>query len=741
LIFLVSVQVTFAQDTALDSLQKLLQKDTTENIQRIKRLNQAAWLLRNSSIHTAQKFAEEAQSISERLQYTEGIAESSGMLGLLYYREGLYDLSVKQHFISLNLYEKLGNDKYLAYRYNDIANVYVEQDFFDKAIEFYKKSMQIKEKIQDVDGLSTTLKNLSNLYIKQKKYDEALTYAAQALPMTDLSKNLKTKADLLTFIGEIYLAQDKLAWAFNYFDKAIRIRKQINDKFSMPRLLNNMGEACNRRKNYKQALIYYDSAIQMATETINRNELQQSYEKIVEVYRAKQDYKTAYEFEKKSLLLKDTIYNEYSKEKIAIMQTFFDNEKHKDALDILEKDKQIQQDKIQQQRLLLYFSVFILVLLVIIVLLLWKTIHAKKQVALKLAQQNQAIEIQRKELEIKNRDVLASIMYAQRIQTAILPTEEQILEVLPQCFVLFKPRDIVSGDFYWFAEVKSQQVDVRDVHHDVSGDRLTVRFQTENANVESRYTAQNDSVLRSIDPLLATNFYHMTPKSIIAVIDCTGHGVPGAFMSMIGNDLLNEIVKEKNIHSPELILSELHRGIRHVLRQDTTDNRDGMDAVICVIDKQHEVLEYAGAMNPLYVIQDYSLRTHSEFWTSITKYILNEKPTISHFDNQLFEIKGDKIPIGGQMGNRERVYTKYTIALAADQEHIPTTFYLCSDGMQDQFGGIKNKKFMGKRLKALLQEIHYKPLQEQKILIEKALNDWKGTNEQTDDILIVGVRV
>jgi serine phosphatase RsbU (regulator of sigma subunit) len=510
-------------------------------------------------------------------------------------------------------------------------------------------------------------------------------------------------------------------------------------------VLNNIGTVHFQRKDYAQALTYFVQAAQAARSIHVRVDLLKSYENMTTIYAIQKNYQQAYFYEKQVATLKDTIFNEGNRDRIATMQTFFDSEKHKTELDLVKKDQEIKQDKIQQQRLFLYLVVSAAFLLSVIILLQWKTMQNKKLTAQQLLAQNNEINEQRKQLEIKNKDVQSSIEYAQRIQTAILPTETQIQETLPQSFVLYMPRDIVSGDFYWFAEVKSQEIEVRDVQHDLSGDRLAIRFDTSNFDdtIESRLVGYEKQTKAAIDPLLASNFYHMTPKAVIAVVDCTGHGVPGAFMSMIGNDLLNEIVKEKNIHSPELILSELHKGVKHVLRQDNTDNKDGMDAVVCVIDKQHEVIEFAGAMNPIYVVQDYSLRIQSEYWTSITKFRLHEQSTITHFDNQLFEIKGDKRPIGGggQMGNSHRTYTKHTIALAADQQHIPTTIYLCTDGYQDQFGGQKNKKFMARQLKSFLQEIHTKPLREQKqLLLDKHLH-WKTHNEQTDDILIMAVRV
>ncbi len=734
----------FAQRKTIDSLKTLLKQQPQADTLRVKRLAAIGFLERNSDIHYAQRCGEEALALADSLNYELGMAESYGLLGLLYYRQGLHELAISHHLNSLSLYEKLGVKKFIAYRYNDLANAYVEQEFYDKSLEFYSKSLAIKQEINDIDGVGTTLKNIANLYIKRKQYDSALHYATQAVPLADSAKNGKTKADLLNFIGEIYLAQNKAALALSFFEKSLDARQAINDKFSIPRLLNNMGAVYAKRKDYAKALDYLQQAIKAAQLIKGRVDLLKSYEYISNLYADQKNYEQAYFYERQVTLLKDTIFNEGNREKITTMQTFFDAEKHKTELDLVKKDQEIKQDKIQQQRLFLYLVVSAAFLLSIIILLQWKSMQNRKMTAQKLLMQNNEINEQRKLLEIKNKDVKSSIEYAQRIQTAILPTEQQIQDILPQSFVLYMPRDIVSGDFYWFAEVKSQEIEVREVQHDLSGDRLAIRFApTIDDTIESRLAGYEKHTKAAIDPLLASNFYHMTPKAVIAVVDCTGHGVPGAFMSMIGNDLLNEIVKEKNIHSPDLILSELHKGVRHVLRQETTDNKDGMDAVVCIIDKQHEVIEFAGAMNPIFVVQDYILRTESEFWTSITKFKLNEQQMITHFDNNLFEIKGDKKPIGGggHTGNHHRTYTKHTIALAADQQHIPTTIYLCTDGYQDQFGGARNKKFMNKQLRVLLQEIHTKPLAEQKkMLIDRHLQ-WRGNNEQTDDMLIMAVRV
>jgi ligand-binding sensor domain-containing protein/serine phosphatase RsbU (regulator of sigma subunit) len=263
-------------------------------------------------------------------------------------------------------------------------------------------------------------------------------------------------------------------------------------------------------------------------------------------------------------------------------------------------------------------------------------------------------EIENKNIlvEQKNRDITDSINYARRIQQAILPLESQILKSLPDSFVLFKPRDIVSGDFYWFAQIEG--------------------------------------------------------KSILAVVDCTGHGVPGAFMSMIGNSLLNEIVYEKKITEPAKILNYLNDGVRLALKQDQENNEthDGMDIVL--ISLEGKQLEYAGAHRPLYIINKETLK----------------------------EIAADKFAIGGIQSGNAKMFTNHTLELKEND-----MIYLFSDGYVDQFGGDKGKKFMSKRFQELLLTIQTRSATEQKEILNDTIEEWKKNIEQVDDILVAGIRI
>jgi ligand-binding sensor domain-containing protein/serine phosphatase RsbU (regulator of sigma subunit) len=263
------------------------------------------------------------------------------------------------------------------------------------------------------------------------------------------------------------------------------------------------------------------------------------------------------------------------------------------------------------------------------------------------------VEERTQELAQKNKDITSSIQYAKRIQLAILPPLEQIFKYFPESFILYKPKDIVSGDFYWFG--------IKD------------------------------------------------GKKIMAVVDCTGHGVPGAFMSMIGHNLLNQIISENGITEPDQILNALHKGVQSALKQGTNvvDTSDGMDVAVCVIDTDKQEMKYAGAYRPLFIVRETSIK----------------------------RIEADKFPIGGSQLDRERKYTSHAIKINSGD-----TIYMFSDGYADQFGGEKGKKFMVKRFNELLLSIQDKPMKEQEKILEEAFNNWRGEYQQVDDILVAGIR-
>jgi serine phosphatase RsbU (regulator of sigma subunit) len=258
------------------------------------------------------------------------------------------------------------------------------------------------------------------------------------------------------------------------------------------------------------------------------------------------------------------------------------------------------------------------------------------------------------EISLQHKNTKASINYAKRIQTAILPFAERMSETFPHHFIYYAPRDVVSGDFYFFED---------------KGDKV-----------------------------------------LLAVVDCTGHGVPGAFMSMIGYVLLNDIINKENILEPDLVLNELHKGIRHSLRQKQTQNNDGMDIGVLVWDKSAHSFSFAGARNNLI-----------------------------YFRNQeLHQIKGDKLLIGGEQREIERIFSRQTVVLEPNEE---VTFYLYSDGFHDQFGGEIPKKYSTPRLKEFLTRLQRHDMKTQKELAKEEFLSWKGNQSQTDDVMLIGIKI
>jgi len=298
-----------------------------------------------------------------------------------------------------------------------------------------------------------------------------------------------------------------------------------------------------------------------------------------------------------------------------------------------------------------------------------------------LEQQNEEITRQKDEIEHKNREITASINYARRIQNAVIPPADPIAEVLPEHFILWRPRDIVSGDFYW----------MRVIH----------------------------PVIESVERELA----------IIIAADCTGHGVPGAFMSMLGVSLLNGIVNNREIVQASDILNELRTLIKRSLQQTGKEGeaKDGMDLALCIIDLQTKILQFSGANNPLYLV-----RNIEKAKANIEGYEVTGES--SHSTTEFIQLKPDRMPIG--IYYKERSFTNHSIQLVPDDK-----IYIFSDGVVDQFGGNDKQKFMSKRLKELLLDIYESPMNEQKKILESTMDNWRGSNHQTDDIILIGVQI
>jgi len=302
------------------------------------------------------------------------------------------------------------------------------------------------------------------------------------------------------------------------------------------------------------------------------------------------------------------------------------------------------------------------------------------QLETKVKERTIELRTQKEELEEKNDEIVSSIKYALRIQQAILPSKDHVNNILKESFIFYKPKDVVSGDFYFVEETTSSQ----------SGNKL----------------------------------------ALFGAVDCTGHGVPGAFMSIVGNSYLRQSIHEKHVNSTGEALGFLNEGVCKTLRQDFNEStvRDGMDIALCALDYDNNILYFSGAKNPLFVIRNERLPE-----VGITK-----RNPVANEDETLFlnEIKGDKHPIGAYVGESLKPFTTHTIKVKKGD-----MIYVFSDGFPDQFGGPRGKKYNSKHFKTFLIQISQLPVDEQHQLIEKEFTEWRGDLEQVDDLCIIGVRI
>jgi serine phosphatase RsbU (regulator of sigma subunit) len=301
---------------------------------------------------------------------------------------------------------------------------------------------------------------------------------------------------------------------------------------------------------------------------------------------------------------------------------------------------------------LVFYSAFVVALVYFVVRS--QTFSLIKTKRLLKEKEEELLEVERKKTELmsKNKSITDSLIYAQRIQEALLPSEDYFRNYLKESFILYRPKDIVSGDFYWIEEKEN--------------------------------------------------------KVYIVAADCTGHGVPGALVSMIGHELLNKIINVDNVLQPSMILEILSKGLEKIFSREKnagTIIHDGMDISICVIDRKKKKMEFSGAFLPLYIIRD----------------------------NRLIELKGDKLIIG--MTPPDKSYTNVEMELMKDD-----MIYLFTDGYIDQFGGSENKKFMYRRFRYLLMTIYRFPVEDQKSILEENIKSWMGNSPQLDDMLVLGFK-
>ena len=570
--------------------------------------------------------------------------------------------TINEYLQLVETYKGEGNKSEEAKYLNKVAFEYWESNSLNEAATYFKQSLEINKSVGNTNGIKVISTNLGKIYSDAHMYKEAIEYFNATL---QIDRNQKKKDNICAGLINIATAQKGAGLykdAISSLNEADGIAQELNDIKKIKSIYLLTAENYEKLGDTEKSFEYHDKYATLAKhlqkEEINQMENIKD-QALAEKYQAEQDK------EHISDTLKDfKELTEKQQMQIAL------NEQEKE---ILELEVSEQETKLKNEALIRKSIIGLSAFLVLIAILLFIGFRMKQKTSRKLTKQNKEILEQQGIINKKNQNITKSLNYGKRLQDAMLPPINDIQKYFTDSMVLFMPRDIVSGDFYWY-----------------SGQRLSSVISKTQSEEEAAKDKNKDDYV------------------IVGAVDCTGHGVPGAFMSSIGYNLMHEIIS-RGILEPQKILSVLNLGVRNYLKQDETDNRDGMDAAICTLNKKKNILEFAGAKNPLVYIQD----------------------------GELTQVKGDYLSVGGlQREDEKRSYTKHTIKIDK-----PTTFYIYSDGYQDQIGGEDGRKFMSKIFKELLLDIYTKPMEEQKRILVEQHNKWLGSKyRQVDDILIIGFR-
>jgi len=573
------------------------------------------------------------------LQDTSFMASVLLNKGVLYYDLGNYDQALNYYLEAEDYLEEVQEAENLAILKYNMGLIFHEQEDLELAATQFKAANALFDSLGNKYGMAYCYTSLGDIYRSSASYFEAIDYYNQAYRIHESLSNKQGMAEALIQIGMVYFENGKFSKAFDFYQEAYRINQQIAYPKGEAIALRNQGHVFLEKEDLKQAINYYKQALSIAQELqddgMQRDvnyDLSKAYEIEDKTGEALYHYKRYIEF-------RDTIETAELDAGMTRLKARHDIETREKTIENLQVKQRVQEIENQRQRALIRFSLVVLFIIVLFLLILFR--------------KNQQIRKINQEILRKQDLINASISYASKIQAAVLPPVSLIRKLLPNSFILFRPRDIVSGDFYWIAG--------RD------------------------------------------------GKIAVAAVDCTGHGVPGAFMSMMGISFLNEIFLKRKFASSGEILSNLRVYVKEALHQteDNPETKDGMDISLVVIDKEKRELQYSGAYSPLVIVKGQHLR----------------------------RIKGDRMPIGIHHNEKEH-FSTHKIAYQGGE-----MVYLFSDGYADQFGGTKGKKFRMSPFRELLQSVSLLPLDSQKNILQQELEKWQGHNEQIDDILVMGIRL
>jgi serine phosphatase RsbU (regulator of sigma subunit) len=727
---LLNTRIYSQEPAMLDSVKKLMQasSDTTK----VNGYTGMASLIVQKEPEEAKKYLYKAKELSKKINFRRGEANAHLFFGTYYALSANYDSALYYNTLATNIYEQLNAQAELHQAYYKRGSVFVKMNKPDDAISTYKKALDIGSMVSAFKSCGFTCMAIASIYSETAKHDEAINYFIKARKYFEKAKFIWGEFMCLNNMTSVYRVQKRYSEAVANYKKVLDYCLSKNELTNAVIVMNNLGSTYLQmddlkesekwllatqdtllkypaidyrkqntlnlgdlyqvKKDYGKAEKYYlevkklfeadnDPRLRLvlqnlasvyeatgrtkqAIEMFRRNEtlhweyglnrqLGMVYSSLAGAYFTAGDYKKAYEYEHKGSLLKDTIYQETTSEKIAEMEAVYQNEKKEKEIQLKNQELVGKEAMIREQNLQKMLFAGGSIVLLGVGVLLYRGNRMKRKANNLLVFQKQEIIQQKEIIETKNKDITDSIQYAKRLQEAVLPIESQLSKYFKDSFILFKPKDIVSGDFYWFEQSED--------------------------------------------------------KIVIAVADCTGHGVPGAFMSILGNNLLNQIVLEQKITQPSHILSLLDQRVGESLNKQGQSHQynDGMDISILVYERNTGRAAYAGANRPILVKRN----------------------------DELIEYKPTKHAVGGITTDSIKFFSKQEFTVNEGDQ-----IYMFTDGYADQFGGEQGKKFKYKRLLELISNLPTVQMQEQKQILDNSFESWKGSLEQLDDVCVVGVK-
>lgn len=608
---------------------------------------------------------------------------------------------IQQYLAKATEKEQAGDKRQATYFLNEAASIEWERKNYTQAIQYYEESIKLNQEINNQNGIAMINNNIGMIYADMENYAQALGYFEQTLKVRRQRKEKTSVVHSLINLSVILNKLNQHNKAAVYLEEALSIAREQSDAEQMRSCYGMLAETYEKANNTEKSIKYFNlyrsfhELVQKEREDNLKNEAEKARLEARLLASETRNKELELLAKEKTIQDKDRVIGQRNQQLREFYEThrgLLENASRQELIinllkrnaEVKEKDTQIKEAKLKEleaaneaetlrKRIITYLAIAGAIFFITILSILYFRYLEKKKSNKHLLVKNEEINAQNEEINAQNEEINAqktelekaflkihhqnkkitsSINYAQRIQSALLNDKAKLSQLLPESFIFFKPRDVVSGDFYWFSKVED--------------------------------------------------------KIVLAAVDCTGHGVPGAFMSMLGSSLLRQITNQ-GINSPKKIMEQLHQEINTSLNQEETKREDGMDIALVSIDTKHKVMTYAGAHNPLI-------------------YLQNE---------ELHIIKADNFPVGGsEMKHKVRQFTEHEIDISQ-----PTHFYLYSDGYQDQFGGKDGRKFLAKRLRNILWNIHQKPMTEQYERLDQNLTEWKGEQDQIDDILVIGAYI